>query len=437
MAAGLAVYGGKMCFICATDGSRTCFAGISAKPDILCVMDEKGCETMIIGNSAVGLSSNRVYSSFLYSEKESAVMKKDDAAALQISEDGKSLVQRLKDLKDDSKRQQSNSAAVYVGIIQKSSEVSYDERIGDTKDLKLELIERMLEALRKGRYGRYERLSKDLNEHERHSVKQNPIQGASLSVSGGMSASGEMSGAGGLPASGALVPSGAAENSGGSTLTRVTATQTIFSEQEAVTFAGTGMVNTADGRQINFNIELGLSQAFCEQYEELSMQDYICVDPLIINVGADTAEISDQKFLFDLDADGKDEEISRLGNGSGFLALDKNNDGIINDGSELFGTKSGDGFADLAAYDEDGNGWIDEADSVFAKLKVWSFDEDGETHLISLKEAGVGAVYLGNSSTQYHLRDEDNAVQAVIRKTGVFLKENGEAGTIQHVDFAV
>ncbi len=426
-----------------------CFAGISAKPDILCVMDEKGCETMIIGNSAVGLSSNRVYSSFLYSEKESAVMKKDDAAALQISEDGKSLVQKLRDLKDDSKKQQSNSAAVYVGIIQKSSEVSYDERIGDTNDLKLELIERMLEALRKGRYGRYERLSKDLNEHERHSAKQNPVQQASLSVSGGMSASGEMrflggpsasgemSVAGGLPASGALVPSGAAGNSGGSTLTRVTAAQTIFSEQEAVTFAGTGMVNTADGRQINFNIELGLSQAFCEQYEELSMQDYICVDPLIINVGADTAKISDQKFLFDLDADGKDEEISRLGNGSVFLALDKNNDGIINDGSELFGTKSGDGFADLAAYDEDGNGWIDEADSVFAKLKVWSFDEDGETHLISLKEAGVGAVYLGNSSTQYHLRDEDNAVQAVIRKTGVFLKENGEAGTIQHVDFAV
>ena len=386
---------------------------------------------MIIGNSAVGLSSNRVYSSFLYSEKESAVMKKDDAAALQISEDGKSLVQKLRDLKDDSKKQQSNSAAVYVGIIQKSSEVSYDERIGDTNDLKLELIERMLEALRKGRYGRYERLSKDLNEHERHSAKQNPVQQASLSVSGGMSASGEMRFLGGPSAS------GNAGNAGGSTLTRVTAVQTIFSEQEAVTFAGTGMVNTADGRQINFNIELGLSQAFCEQYEELSMQDYICVDPLIINVGADTAKISDQKFLFDLDADGKDEEISRLGNGSGFLALDKNNDGIINDGSELFGTKSGDGFADLAAYDEDGNGWIDEADSVFEKLKVWSFDENGETNLVSLKEAGVGAVYLGNSSTQYHLRDEDNAVQAVIRKTGVFLKENGEAGTIQHVDFAV
>ena len=42
-------------------------------------------------------------------------------------------------------------------------------------------------------------------------------------------------------------------------------------------------------------------------------------------------------------------------NGSGYLALDKNGDGTINDGSELFGTRNGDGFADLAQYDEDGN----------------------------------------------------------------------------------
>ena len=64
-------------------------------------------------------------------------------------------------------------------------------------------------------------------------------------------------------------------------------------------------------------------------------------------------ELSDQTFYFDLDADGKEEEISVL-NGSGYLALDKNGDGVINDGSELFGTKNGDGFADLARYDEDG-----------------------------------------------------------------------------------
>lgn len=42
------------------------------------------------------------------------------------------------------------------------------------------------------------------------------------------------------------------------------------------------------------------------------------------------------------------------------LSLDQNGNGEIDNGTELFGTKSGDGFADLARYDLDYNGWIDE-----------------------------------------------------------------------------
>ena len=59
-------------------------------------------------------------------------------------------------------------------------------------------------------------------------------------------------------------------------------------------------------------------------------------------IGSDTADVRDQTFKFDLDADGREDEISMLGKGSGFLALDKNGNGKIDDGSELFGTKSGD-----------------------------------------------------------------------------------------------
>lgn len=63
--------------------------------------------------------------------------------------------------------------------------------------------------------------------------------------------------------------------------------------------------------------------------------------------------MTDQKFYFDLDADGTADRISMLKSGSGFLALDKNGNGKIDDGSELFGTQSGDGFADLEEYDID------------------------------------------------------------------------------------
>ena len=103
----------------------------------------------------------------------------------------------------------------------------------------------------------------------------------------------------------------------------------------------------------------------------------------------------------------------------------------------MFGTKSGDGFADLAKYDEDGNGWIDENDRIFKRLKVWTKDKEGQDKLIDLKSADVGAIYLGSANTQFHLNDATNNTNAVIQKTGVFLRESGSAGTVQHVDLAV
>jgi hypothetical protein len=50
---------------------------------------------------------------------------------------------------------------------------------------------------------------------------------------------------------------------------------------------------------------------------------------------------------------------------------------------------------------------------------------------------GIGAIYLGNIATLFSIKDQPNELQAQIQKTGVFLKEDGQAGTIQHIDFAV
>ena len=172
--------------------------------------------------------------------------------------------------------------------------------------------------------------------------------------------------------------------------------------------------------------------------DSLTVEEYIKTDPLIINLDSNIATVSDQKFLFDLDSDGKSEEISFAGKGSGFLALDKNGDGKINDGSELFGTGSGDGFADLAKYDRDVNGWIDENDDIFDKLRVWTKDEKGRDVLIDLKRADVGAIYLGNANTQFSLKDDENKLNGEIKKTGIYLKEStGSVGTLNHVDLAI
>ncbi|MCI8625158.1 MAG: hypothetical protein HFI40_02600 [Lachnospiraceae bacterium] len=221
--------------------------------------------------------------------------------------------------------------------------------------------------------------------------------------------------------------------------TRQTVVSSFRSETEMTAFSTTGVVQTADGRSIGFNVQVEMSRSFLEANEYIT-EDTIRImsDPLVINLDTNVASVTDQKFLFDLDADGVLDEISFAGQGSGFLALDKNGDGKINDGTELFGTRSGNGFADLAAYDEDGNGWIDENDSVFDKLMVWTKDANGKDKLISIGKAGVGAIYLGNASTDFTLRGEESrAVNGQIRRTGVYLKESGEAGTIQHVDLAL
>ena len=228
------------------------------------------------------------------------------------------------------------------------------------------------------------------------------------------------------------------DSSSGTYWQRTDTEDTFDIEAESTTFAARGTAKTTDGREISFNVELGLSREFIRQTNVLSDQEMrqgFMTAPLVINYDAPSAELSDQKFFFDIDSDGEEDTISKTAYGSGFLALDKNGDGRINDGSELFGTKSGDGFKDLAEYDDDGNGWIDENDDVFSKLKIWTNDENGNNRLISLADADVGAIYLGSASTQYSLKDPMNMMHGAIRKTGIFLHESdGTAGTVSHVD---
>lgn len=209
-----------------------------------------------------------------------------------------------------------------------------------------------------------------------------------------------------------------------------------YEEEQNLSFVSTGLVKTADGREINFNVDINMSDSFSTYYrQEMDLANFARVcDPLVINFDTGCAKLEDQKFFFDLDADGEQEEIAMLSAGSGFLALDKNNDGVINDGSELFGPQSQDGFADLAAYDEDGNGWIDENDSIWSSLKIWCQTPSGNQELYSLSEKGVGAICLTKVGTQFAYKDQERADMGYLRSTGVFLFEDGRAGTVQHLD---
>lgn len=207
-------------------------------------------------------------------------------------------------------------------------------------------------------------------------------------------------------------------------------------ESETTSFAAKGTIKTSDGKEISFDLALNMSRI---HFEETSVSvragDGVKKDPLVINFNGTAAELSDVQFAFDLDADGRTEQIAAPRPGSAFLALDRNGDGKINDGSELFGPKTGSGFAELATLDKDGNGWIDEKDPAFSQLKVWSGGANGTTE--SLKDAGIGAIYLGSKETPFDIKSSSNTLLGSVKSSGVFVGENGNVGTVQQVDLAV
>ena len=191
-------------------------------------------------------------------------------------------------------------------------------------------------------------------------------------------------------------------------------------------------VNTATGNFIEPEVDLAFTGG-CASLALIRVYNATSREPGGFGPGWSSAADS----RLDLDQDGENETFSMLASGSGFLALDKDGDGKVSDGGELFGTQSGNGFADLAQYDEDGNGWIDEGDTAFAQLKIWAQGEHGQDQLLSLTEAGVGALFLGSQSTEFSLKDNQHQLQGQVRQTGVFLRENGTAGTLQQIDLAV
>ncbi len=209
-------------------------------------------------------------------------------------------------------------------------------------------------------------------------------------------------------------------------------------EKQTMSFSAQGTVKTADGREINLNLELSMSREHMSQLDvSIRAGDAVKVDPLVINFGGSSAALTNNKFRFDIDADGNEDLISFATGGSGFLAFDINNDGTINDGSELFGPQSGNGFNDLAMYDGDGNGWIDENDDIYSKLRIWTRDENGNDQLFALGVKGIGAIYLGNVSTAFDVKTGSNQSLGSIARSGIYLRENGTAGTVQHVDLVL
>ncbi|MDD5297879.1 MAG: VCBS repeat-containing protein [Rhodocyclaceae bacterium] len=214
--------------------------------------------------------------------------------------------------------------------------------------------------------------------------------------------------------------------------------QETRTEAERTSFQASGSIQTTDGKQISFNLDVQMSRSYSEQSSvSLRAGDAVKKDPLVINFSGTAAQLQDTRFAFDIAGDGQTAKVALLGSGSAYVALDANGNGKVDSGKELFGTANGNGFADLKQYDADGNGWIDDNDPIFSQLKAWSPDAKGGGSLTSLKALGVGALSLSSQTTPFEIKDGANQSLGAVKSTGVYLNENGSAGTLQQIDLTV
>lgn len=217
--------------------------------------------------------------------------------------------------------------------------------------------------------------------------------------------------------------------------------QESYLEQEAGQFSAQGQFITDTGETITIAMShYSERQFYIENRVEMKVGEVEVTDPLVLNLGNQNhfgLNLTQDKVDFDVDSDGKTDNIHFATGTSGFLAIDNNKNGKIDDGSELFGALTGDGFSELAKFDKDGNQFIDEGDDVFSKLMFYQKDPQGNDIIIPISELGVGALYLGNTATPFDVKDRDNQLQASVRASSFFLFEDGRSGTLQQIDLAV
>ena len=212
----------------------------------------------------------------------------------------------------------------------------------------------------------------------------------------------------------------------------------------------TGVLNEEGKLEVSFNVKSTYNQEIVNITDiEVELKDAL-VDgtystPIILDLDGDGIETISlaNGTEFDIDNDGDIDLTGWVGADDGLLVRDINNDGIINDASELFGEETikedgrtaSDGYDALRELDSNEDGVINDDDDAFSELKIWQDgNSDGitdEGELLGLKEANVSEISLGT------ITSNETSNGNVIGLKSTYLDNDGKEQEVADVWFEI
>lgn len=150
------------------------------------------------------------------------------------------------------------------------------------------------------------------------------------------------------------------------------------------------------------SIQVSMNLSFESTRIEMRSKEAPPADPVVLDLDGDGVELTSaaEGVDFDLDADGQTEKMATVKGGDGFLVLDRNGNGKIDSGKELFGDQHGaaNGFEELARFDSNQDGRIDRDDAVFNQLRVLVSQAAAQSvtkmKMLSLDQLGIRSINL-------------------------------------------
>lgn len=187
-------------------------------------------------------------------------------------------------------------------------------------------------------------------------------------------------------------------------------------------------------RQSSSRIDVKFKQGKSRELTPSEM-GIIEVDPLVLDIAGDGLNLTKagEGGFFDINADGKVDNTAWVQGDDAMLVYDKNGNGIIDNGKELFGDQNGskDGFAELAKYDANKDGKISFLDPIYKALKLYQdINADGKiekNELKSLDEMGIKSLSLNFVKNSAKLNGNSMLL------SGSFEKNDGTIGHLADV----